>query len=57
MVSRIEKRVVNTEVVLDIGIDTSFVAMITNESQNFFSVRSPVCALVKASHVILAVEE
>lgn len=59
VVSRIEKGVVNTEVVLDIGFNTSFVAMITNESQNLFkfSVGSPACALVKASHVILAVEE
>jgi molybdate transport system regulatory protein len=59
VVSRIEKGVVNTEVVLDIGFGTSFVAMITNESQNLFkfSVGSPACALVKASHVILAVEE
>jgi len=59
VVSRIEKGVVNTEVVLDIGLDTGFAAMITNESQNLlkFSVGSPVCALVKASHVILAVEE
>jgi molybdate transport system regulatory protein len=59
VVSRIKKGMVNTEVVLDLGFDTSFVAMITNESQNLlkFSVGSPVCALVKASHVILAVEE
>ena len=59
VVSRIEKGAVNTEVILDLGFDTSFVAMITNESQNLFqfSVGSPACALVKASHVILAVEE
>lgn len=59
VVSRIEKGMVNTEVILDLGFDTSFVAMITNESQNLFnfSVGSPACGLVKASHVILAVEE
>ncbi len=59
VVSRIEKGMVNTEVILDLGFDTSFVAMITNESQNLFkfSVGSPACALVKASHVILAIEE
>jgi molybdate transport system regulatory protein len=59
MVSRIEKGMVNTELILDLGFDTSFVAMITNESQNLlkFSVGSPACALVKATHVILAVEE
>lgn len=59
VVSRIEKGMVNTEVILDLSFDTSFVAMITNESQNLFnfSVGSPACALVKASHVILAVEE
>ena len=59
VVSRIIKGMVNTEVVLDLGFDTSVVAMITNESQNLFkfSVGSPACALFKASHVILAVEE
>lgn len=59
VVSRIEKGAVNTEVVLDLGFDTSIVAMITNESQNLFkfAVGSPACALIKASHVILAVEE
>ena len=58
VVSRIEQGAVNTEVVLDLGFNTSFVAMITNESQKLFkfSVGSPACALVKASHVILAVE-
>ena len=59
VVSRIEKGMVNTEVILDLGFNASFVAMITNESQNLFnfSVGSPACALVKASHVILAIEE
>ena len=59
VVSRIERGMVNTEVVLNLGFDTSIAAMITNESQNLlkFSVGSPACALVKASHVILAIEE
>lgn len=59
VVSRIEQGTVNTEVVLDLGGNISIVAMITNESQNLlkFSVGSQACALIKASHVILAVTE
>lgn len=59
VVSRIEKGAVNTEVALDFGNDNTLVAIITNESQNLlnFSIGSAACALIKASHVILAVEE
>ena len=59
VVSRIEKGAVNTEVAIDLGDDNSLVAIITNESQNLlqFSIGSPACALVKASHVLLAVDE
>lgn len=59
LVSRIEKGAVNTEVVLALGNDNTLAAAITNESQNLlkFSVGSPACALIKASHVLLAVDE
>lgn len=59
VVSRIEKGAVNTEVEIDLGDDNSLVAIITDESQNLlqFSIGSPACALVKASHVLLAVDE
>ncbi|CAH1201014.1 DNA-binding domain of ModE / Molybdate-binding domain of ModE [Candidatus Nitrotoga sp. BS] len=59
VVSRIEKGAVNTEVVMDIGNDNTLAAIITNESQTLFkfSVGSPACALIKASHVLLAVDE
>jgi len=59
VVSRIEKGAVNTEVVLDLGNNNTLAAIITNESQNLlkFSVGSPACALIKASHVLLAVDE
>jgi molybdate transport system regulatory protein len=59
VVSRIKQGTVNTEVILDLGGNTSIVAMITNESQRLFKfyVGSPACALIKASHVILAVTE
>lgn len=58
-VSRVVKGAVNTEVVLDLGNNNTLAAIITNESQNLlkFSAGSPACALIKASHVILAVEE
>jgi len=57
-VSRVVKGAVNTEVVLDLGNDTTLAAIITNESQNLlqFSLGKPACALIKASHVILAVD-
>lgn len=59
VVTRIDRGAVNTEVVLDLGDKTFFTAIITNESQNSLKlvVGSPACALVKASHVILAVEK
>lgn len=59
VVSRIEKGAVNTEVVMDLGNDNTLAAIITNESQTLFkfSVGSPACALIKASHVLLAVDE
>ena len=59
VVKKIEKGGVNTEIVLDLGCDTNFTAVISNNSQNFlgFSVGSLACALIKASHVILAIEE
>ena len=59
VVSRIEKGAVNTEVAINLGNDNSLVSIITNESQNFlqFSIGSPACALIKASHVLLAVDE
>ena len=59
VVSRIEKGAVNTEVAIDLGNDNSLVSIITNESQNLlkFSIGSPACALIKASHVLLAVDE
>ena len=59
VVSRIEKGAVNTEVLLDLGNNNTLAAIITNESQNLlkFSVGSPACALIKASHVLLAIDE
>jgi molybdate transport system regulatory protein len=59
VVSRIEKGSVNTEVAINLGDDNSLVAIITNESQNLlqFRIGSPACALVKASHVLLAVDD
>lgn len=59
VVSRIEKGAVNTEVVLNLGNDNTLAAIITNESQNLlqFSIGNPACALIKASHVLLAVDE
>jgi len=51
--------ILNAEVVLDPDSDNSLGAIITNESQNLlkFSIGSPACALIEASHVLLAVEE
>lgn len=59
VVKKVEKGAVNTEVVLDLGHHTDFTAIITNESQSQlkFVVGSPACALVKASHVLIAVEQ
>lgn len=59
VVSRIEKGAVNTEVAIDLGNDNSLVSIITNESQNLlkFLIGNPACALIKASHVLLAVDE
>ena len=59
VVSRIEKGAVNTEVAIDLGNNNSLVSIITNESQNLlkFSIGVSACALIKASHVILAVYE
>ena len=57
-VSAIEKGAVNSEVALDLGSDVILTAIITNESLDSlgFSVGDRACALVKASHIILAVE-
>ncbi|MEO6423052.1 MAG: TOBE domain-containing protein [Candidatus Nitrotoga sp.] len=58
-VSRVVKGAVNTEVVVDLGNNNTIAAIITNESQDLlkFSDGGPACALIKASHVILAVDE
>ncbi len=59
VVTKIDRGAVNAEVVMDLGYDTSFTAIITNESLDMLKlvVGSPACALVKASHVILAIEK
>lgn len=57
-VARREDGAVNSEIVLDLGSGTSIAAIITKESANSlnFKVGDSACALVKASHIILAVE-
>ncbi|MEO6423051.1 MAG: TOBE domain-containing protein [Candidatus Nitrotoga sp.] len=57
-VSRVIKGAVNTEVILDLGNDNALAAIITNESQNWlqFSIGKSACGLIKASHVLLAID-
>jgi len=57
-VVRLERGAVNDEVILDIGGGKTLTAIITHESAAALglAVGEPVTALIKASHVILAVE-
>jgi molybdate transport system regulatory protein len=56
-VVRHEAGAVNSEIVLDIGGGKTLAAIITKESAETlgFAVGSRACALIKASHIILAV--
>jgi molybdate transport system regulatory protein len=57
-VIRHEDGAVNSEIVLDIGGGKTIAAIITKESASTlgFKVGDRACALIKASHIILAVE-
>jgi len=57
-VARREDGAVNSEIVLDLGDGKSLAAIITKESASSldFKVGDPACALIKASHIILAVD-
>ena len=57
-VARREDGAVNSEVIIDIGSGRSIAAIITKESANSlnFRVGDPAAALIKASHIILAVD-
>lgn len=57
-VSTVREGAVNGEVVLDIGAGKSVAAIVTNESIRALGLKPGVraCALIKASHIILAVE-
>ncbi|MBL8667939.1 MAG: TOBE domain-containing protein [Rhodospirillales bacterium] len=57
-VARREDGAVNSEVILDLGDGKSLAAIITKESATSldFKVGDRVCALIKASHIILAVD-
>lgn len=57
-VARREDGAVNSEVILDLGDGKSIAAIITKESAISldFKVGDPACALIKASHIILAVD-
>ena len=59
VVRRVERGAINTEVELDLGQDGAFVVMITNASQDLLkcAVGTQACAAIKASHVVIAVEE
>lgn len=56
-VNAVTKGAVNAEVVLDIGGGKRLVAIVTNESIQSLGLKAGAraCALVKASHIILAV--
>ncbi|WP_019894715.1 TOBE domain-containing protein [Hydrogenovibrio halophilus] len=58
-VSRVEEGAVNTDVTLDLGGQQQVSAMITNQSRETLGVveGARFCALVKASHVLLAVAD
>jgi molybdate transport system regulatory protein len=55
---QVEEGAVNSEVVLEIGPAKTLVATVTRESADELDLRTgePATALIKASHVILAVE-
>ena len=55
----LEKGVVNTEVMLDIGEGEELVAVITHESVESLGLKvgASACAHIKSSHVVLAVAE
>lgn len=57
VVSRCQEGAVNGEVVIDLGGGKSVTAIITNESIKSLGLKEgvPACALIKASHIILAV--
>ncbi|MBK8174633.1 MAG: TOBE domain-containing protein [Rhodospirillales bacterium] len=57
-VSHREDGAVNSEIVLDLGSGKTIAAIVTKESANSldFKVGQRACALIKASHVILAVD-
>ena len=57
-VVQVEEGAVNCEVVLEIGPAKTLVATVTRESADELDLRTgePATALIKASHVILAVE-
>lgn len=57
-ISHMETGAVNSEITLDIGGGKALVAIITNTSARElgFEVGTPVAALIKSSHIILAVE-
>jgi molybdate transport system regulatory protein len=57
-VARREDGAVNSEVILDLGDGKSIAAVITKESAvNLdFKIGDRACALIKASHIILAVD-
>lgn len=58
VVSRVDRGAVNDVVTLDIGGDNAITATVTHESAVDLDVEpgDPIVALIKASHVILAVE-
>ncbi len=57
VVSRCQEGAVNAEVVLDLGGGKSLAAIVTNESIKHLGLKpgATACALIKASHIILAV--
>jgi molybdate transport system regulatory protein len=57
VVARCTEGAVNSEVVIDLPGGKSVAAMVTNESMSNLGLREGVraCALIKASHIILAV--
>jgi molybdate transport system regulatory protein len=57
-VARRDDGAVNSEIVLDIGSGKTIAAIVTKESANAlgFKVGDPAAALIKASHIILAVD-
>jgi molybdate transport system regulatory protein len=57
-VARREDGAVNSEITLDIGGGQSIIAIVTTHSANALNLQTgkPACALIKASHIILAVD-